>query len=184
MKRILIFMADGVEEVEALTVVDLLRRQKCDIDMVTINDSRLVTGSHNIMLSADKSITEADISSYDVLVIPGGLKGTANLKQEPVVLNTIRDFDAAGKLICAICAGPTVLAAAGITEGRRISSYPGTENDLNGGITQGEAEVSVDSNMITSRGLGTAIPFSLSIIEYLFGKEASEEMRKKIVYKG
>lgn len=182
MNRILIFMAEGVEEVEALTVVDLLRRQKCDIDMVTINDSRLVTGSHNIILSADKSITEADIGSYDVLVIPGGLKGTQNLKQEPVVLNTIRDYDAAGKLICAICAGPTVLAAAGITNGHNISSYPGTEGDLNGGIAHPEKEVSVDGNIITSRGLGTAIPFALSIIEYLFGKEASEEMQKKIVY--
>ena len=92
MNRICVFTAEGVEEVEALTVVDLLRRQKCDVDMISLGDSLQVTGSHGIVFMADKKMSETDFSSYDTLVIPGGLKGTSNLKQEPNVLAEIGEL--------------------------------------------------------------------------------------------
>lgn len=183
MNRICVFTADGVEEVEALTVVDILRRQKCDVDMISIGDSLQVTGSHGILFTADRKRSETDFSSYDVLVVPGGLKGTSALKQEPDVLSEIRNFAESGRLVAAICAGPTVLASAGILSGKNATVYPGMEDALGGALAHPEQKVVTDGNVITSRGMGTAIAFSLAIVSYLFGDADARAMAEKIVYK-
>ncbi|MEE3481463.1 MAG: DJ-1 family glyoxalase III [Lachnospiraceae bacterium] len=182
MNRICVFTADGVEEVEALTVVDLLRRQKCDVDMISLGDSLQVTGSHGIVFMADKKMSETDFASYDTLVIPGGLKGTSNLKQEPNVLAEIRNFHDSGRLVAAICAGPTVLASAGILAGKNATVYPGMEDSLGGANPVTDREVVTDANVITSRGMGTAIAFGLAIISYISSEEDAKSMAGKIVF--
>lgn len=183
MNRICVFTADGVEEVEALTVVDILRRQKCDVDMIALGDSLQVTGSHGILFTADKRMSETDFSSYDCLVVPGGLKGTSALKQEPNVLAEIKAFAESGRLTAAICAGPTVLASAGILAGKNATVYPGMEDALGGAAAHPDQEVVCDGNIITSRGMGTAIAFSLAIVATLFSAEDAKAMAEKIVFK-
>ncbi len=183
MNRICVFTADGVEEVEALTVVDILRRQKCDVDMISLGDSLTVNGSHGILFTADKKMSETDFSSYDVLVIPGGLKGTSALKQEPNVLAEIKSFYESGRLVAAICAGPTVLATAGILTAKNATVYPGMEDALIGATVHTDQEVISDGNVITSRGMGTAIAFSLAIVSYLFSADDAKAMGQKIVYR-
>ena len=182
MSRLCIFMADGVEEVEALAVVDLVRRAKIDIDMVSIMGKTGITGSHGIVIQADKKIEDISSSDYDGLVCPGGLKGTNNLKADDRVAELIRDYFRDGKLTAAICAAPTVLGAAGILDGKRATCYPGMEDGLSG-ATKLTDPVVVDGTVITSRGMGTAIDFGLSIVEFYQDKAAADELASKIVYR-
>ncbi len=181
MSKVLIFLAEGHEEIEALTVVDLLRRAKIDIDTVSITGNRQVTGSHGITTTADKLIEEADFASADMLVLPGGMPGTLNLEACQLLMEQVHAFNDAGKYIAAICAAPTVFGRAGLLKGKKACCYPDMEGDLL------EAEVSYDDvnvagNVITSRGMGTAIEFGLTIIEVFQGKEAADAMAAKIVY--
>lgn len=182
MNRICVFTADGVEEVEALTVVDILRRAKCDVDMIAIGENLAVTGSHGIVFTADRRMTDTDFESYDVLVVPGGLKGVNNLKQEPDVLAEIRTFAESGRLVAAICAGPTVLASAGILAGKKATVYPGMEDGLGGATPVTDREVVKDGNIVTSRGMGTAIPFALALTQDLFGEDEAKTMAERIVF--
>ena len=182
MSKTAIFMADGVEEIEALTVVDLLRRAKEDIDMVNIHDRDEVVGSHNIVTRTDKKIADFKEEEYDVIVLPGGMKGHQNLKASNRVISAIKKMFSDGKLVTAICAAPTVLGYAGVLEGRKAICYPGMEDGLTGAVVTME-EVVVDGNLITSRGMGTAISFGLAIIAYLQDDAASCDMAKKIVFR-
>ena len=134
MNRTAILFAEGYEEVEALTVVDLLRRAKIGCDIVAVKESGEVTGSHGIRVGADKTLSQLVMEEYDGLILPGGLRGVNNLAADERVIDLLRRFAAAGKLTAAICAGPTVLAKAGLLQGRKACCYPGMEDELTGAV--------------------------------------------------
>ncbi len=181
MAKVCIFMADGVEEIEALTVVDLARRAGIDIDMVSIMGRKQIDGSHKIKFEADLILEDIKADDYDGLVCPGGLKGTENLMGDERVADIIRKYFSKGKLTAAICAAPTVLGAAGILEGKKATCYPGKEDGLTGAIKLTDKVVK-DGTIITSRGMGTSIDFGLAIVEYLLDSDAANELAQKIVY--
>ncbi len=182
MKKTAMLFADGFEEVEALTVVDLLRRAGIGCDIVAVDDAASVTGSHGIAVGADRAFTETPFDAYDALLLPGGQPGTNNLAADGRVLKLLREFHAAGKLTAAICAAPTVLAKAGLLEGKRATCYPGLENRLTGAVAVTESAVT-DGTIITSRGLGTAIDFALALVTELDSAEAAETLAHAVVYR-
>lgn len=181
MKKISIFLAEGFEEVEALTQVDLLRRAGAQVTMVSIGDRLEVAGSHGIIVTADKKFADMDFSDADLLVLPGGMPGTLHLKEYAPLLELLKEFDEKGKKIAAICAAPTVLGAAGLLKGRKATCYPGCEDGLTGAEVLTDRVV-IDGNITTSRGVGTAIPFGLSLIAQLYDQAKSDEIRDSIVY--
>lgn len=182
MNKIAIFMADGCEEIEGLTVVDLLRRANIIIDMLSLNDTLTVTGSHNISFKADYLLHSTDLTKYDDIVLPGGMPGTTHLAKNDAVREALHSFFNSDRLVAAICAAPTVLGQEGLLNGKHAICYPGLEDRLTGALIQTESVVQ-DKNIITSRGMGTAIEFGLSIIAYFNGVEASEKIRNSIVYR-
>ena len=173
----------GYEEVEALTVVDLLRRAKVDCLMVAADDQDTVTGSHGITVKMDEKISEL-ADDADMIVLPGGMPGVTNLIANEKVRNLVCGQYEAGRYVAAICAAPSVLGAAGLLEGRHATCHPGFEEKLTGAITSEDAVV-VDGNIITSRGMGTAIDFGLAIVDCLtdFDEEVVEHVKKGIVYR-
>ena len=182
MKKTAILFAKGYEEVEALTVVDLLRRAKIGCEILSVADSGQVTGSHGISIGADRNFSGTDFSQYDGVILPGGMPGTTNLAADERVLALLRSFAAAGKLTAAICAAPTVLAKAGLLDGKKAVCYPGMEEQLTGAKVSFDP-VAVDGTVITSRGLGTAIPFALSIVQYFEGRKRAEALASSVVYR-
>lgn len=182
MKKIGIFMADGCEEIEGLTVVDIVRRAKMEIVMISITGKREVTSSHQVTFLTDALAAEVDYDTLDGIVLPGGMPGTLNLQADETVNKVIRQFAAEGKLVCAICAAPSVLGAAGILEGKWATCHPGFEEKLTGAKVE-EKEVVVDGNVITSRGMGTAIPFALSLVSQMVSEEKAQELAQSIIFK-
>lgn len=181
--KIIVFLAEGFEEVEALTVVDYLRRMDIKVDTVSITKEKEVRGSHNIMVLADMIIEEIkDIESYYGVIIPGGLPGATNLMDNNKVINIIKSIYENEKLIAAICAGPIVLKRAGVITNRNITSYPGFEGQLEGSMYK-EDNVVVDLNIITARGPFFAVDFAIEIVKYLLGEEKSKELKKDILYR-
>ena len=176
-----IFLADGFEEIEALTVVDLLRRASIGITMVSIMEGRTVIGSHRISVEADELLKDVDFDNIDMIILPGGMPGTTNLDNCEPLKARIREFADEGKKLAAICAAPTVYGKMGLLEGKKACCYPGRESDLLGADVQ-MGEVTKDGNFITSRGMGTAIAFGLAIIEEYLGESAAAAMAEKIVY--
>lgn len=182
MKKTAMLFADGFEEVEALTVVDLLRRAEIVCDIVALDGAAEITGSHGITVRADKGFDAVSVDGYDALLLPGGQPGTTNLGNDERVLALLRAFHAAGKLTAAICAAPTVLAKAGLLDGKRATCYPGLEDKLTGATPCTESVVE-DGTVITSRGVGTAIPFALALVAYLDSSERADALAKAIVYR-
>lgn len=182
MSKIAVFFAEGYEEIEALTVVDICRRCQIEVETVSVTDESAVMGSHKILVTMDTVLKKADFDSYDMLVLPGGLKGVQGLEACDLLMEKIDAFYAAGKYIGAICAGPSIFGHRGILKGRKACSYPTFESHLEGAeVTAGPVEVS--GHVVTSRGMGTSIDFALAIAEIFCGKEAAEEMAVKIVYR-
>lgn len=182
MCKIGIFMADGCEEIEGLTVVDVVRRAKMEIVMISITGKKEVTSSHNVTFLTDALASEVNYAELDGIVLPGGMPGTLNLGADGTVNQVIKEFAAADKLVSAICAAPSVLGAAGLLNGKHATCHPGFEEKLIGATTS-EDEVVVDGNIITSRGMGTAIPFALEIVRYFKDDAAVEEIKKGLVYR-
>ncbi len=185
MSKVYILMADGFEEIEGITVVDLLRRARIDIKMVSITDTLKVVTSHNIEIKADillsDIINEGEQEMADMLVLPGGMKGTNNLKASAEVDSLIRKYQAAGKYLAAVCAAPTVYGEKGLLEGKKATCYPGLEDGLVGAVKMKD-NVVVDGQFITSRGFGTSIDFGLKMIELLISAEKAQEIGTQIVY--
>ena len=181
MEKLAVCMADGCEEIEALTVVDLLRRADITVDMVSVGPDTRVTGSHQIVFEADTVAERADWDSYCGIVLPGGMPGTLNLKKNQRVRAAVQAYDREKKLVAAICAAPTVLSDCGVLNGRAATCYPGLEEQLTGAKFRTDAVV-LDGHILTSRGLGTAISFALAIVAYLKDRKAADELAKKIVY--
>lgn len=182
MSKIAIFLADGFEEIEGLTVVDLCRRADIETIMVSIMNTKKVTGSHNIVVEADLCLPDLDFSSLDMLVLPGGLSGTRLLESCEELMKQFDDFNLKGKCISSICAAPTVFGHRGYLKDRKACCYPGLENELNGAIVSFQ-EVEVSDHITTSRGLGTSILFALAIVERYCGKDTASELAKKVVYR-
>ncbi len=183
MSKLGIFMADGCEEIEGLTVVDIARRAGIEIDMISISENREVTGSHRVKFCTDLTKSQADFGSYDGIVLPGGMPGTVHLGGDDTVNRIIKEYAGAGKLVAAICAAPSVLGAAGILEGKRATCHPGFEEKLAGAETTSEGVVR-DGNLITSRGMGTAVPFALEIVRYFADDAAVEKVKAGLAYEG
>lgn len=181
MKKVLLLLAEGFEEVEALTTVDYLRRMDIIVDTCSIHGEKRVTGAHRITVETDKELYEINsIKNYDGIVIPGGLPGSTNLRDNERVIELIKEFNEEEKLIGAICAGPIVLQRAGIIEGKKITSYPGFENDLKEGIYKEDLVVK-DGHIITARGPAVAVYFALKLVENLVGEKKTEELKKDIL---
>lgn len=182
MSKIGVFFAEGFEEIEALTVVDVCRRCGIEVEMVSAYGEEQVLGSHGILVGMDLKFSEADFASYDMLVLPGGGKGTQGLEACEPLMAKVDEFYGAGKYIAAICAAPSIFGHRGILKGRRACSYPAFESHLEGAaVTKGPVEV--DGKVITSRGMGTAIDFALAIAEVFCGKDIARDMAEKIVYR-
>lgn len=182
-KSVAIFLAEGFEEIEALTVVDVLRRAGISIDTVSVTGKLTVTGSHSIPVTSDKLLEDVvNSDAYDMLVFPGGMPGTKNLEANTSLMGMLDRYNANGKLISAICAAPTIFGHKGYLVGKNACCYPGMEDGLNG-ATVSFNSVTVDGNIITSRGMGTAIDFSLKLLDVLGEGTPSAELASKIVYK-
>ncbi len=170
MKKIAVFLADGFEEIEALTVVDVTRRAGINTDIVSI-EGELVRSAHNVFVKSDKLFNEEELKNYDMIVFPGGLPGAENLANDERIKKLVKEFNDEKKYIAAICASPAmVLSAAGIEEDRYITSYPGEdfENMLDK-ANYVEELVVVDENIITSRGPATTLLFAYKIVDLLGG---------------
>ena len=179
MKKVSIFLGEGFEEVEALTPADLLRRAGAEVTLVSIGTEKKVTGSHGISITADRLFNKTDYEDADLLVLPGGMPGT--LKACEPLLALLKEHNAKGKKLAAICAAPTVLGHAGLLNGKNATCYPGCEDGLTGAVCQ-TAPVVTDGTITTSRGVGTAIPFALKLIAQLYSQEKADEIAKSIVY--
>ncbi len=178
--RVLVPLAEGFEEIEAVTVVDLLRRAGIEVDTASLAGGR-VTGAHGIPIEADISIDAADATEYDMIVLPGGMPGSEHLKRDSRVIALLQRFAEQGRYTAAICAAPGVLAHAGLLAGRRATSFPGfLAPDSAPGITLSDAPVVVDGKVVTSRGPGTATEFSLALIELLCGRQAAEAVGSRL----
>ena len=182
MSRVYIFLADGFEDIEGLTVVDLMRRADIDIKTVSIKETKEVETSHGISLMTDMVFAEADFSDADMFVLPGGMPGTRYLGEYKPLTELLTDFYEKGGRVAAICAAPSVFAKLGFLEGRRATSYPSFMDKL-AGAQVCEDGVVTDGNVTTSRGLGTAIDFALSLISQLKGQDKADEIAESIVYR-
>ena len=181
MSKVCVFFGTGFEEIEALTVVDILRRAGIETDMVSVMDEKTVMGSHQIPVVMDKLLSEVDFSSVDMLVLPGGLGGTKNLEACEPLMEQVDAFTNSGKMVCAICAAPSILGHRGLLKGKKAIAYPGFEEQLIGARIVEEPAVK-DGNIITGRGMGCSIPFALELLKHLTDEETAKSMAEKIVY--
>ena len=179
--KLMVMLADGFEEIEALTVVDYLRRVDINVDMVSISDDDLVIGAHDIRVLADKKLSQIDPKEYQAVYLPGGLPGATNLRDNDKVIEILKYMDKEDKLVASICAGPIALARAEIIDGKKVTSFPGFEEDLKAGKYV-EEKVVRDGNIITSRGPALAVEIALEIVRYLKGDKAVEELKDSILY--
>lgn len=180
MIKVSVLLADGFEEIEALTAVDLLRRARIYVDTISITDDYTVHGAHGINVQTEDLFDEVDFSESDMIVLPGGMPGTTNLKEHAGVGKVVKEHTQAGKYVGAICAAPTVLADLGLLKGKKITCYPTVEQEIQGAVLL-RTPVAVDGNIVTGRGAGTAVEFALKLIEVLEGEEKAQEVAKAIV---
>ena len=181
MKHVCVFLADGFEEIEALTVVDVLRRAKIRVETVSLNGNDTVQGAHWIDVRTDSVFEETDFEKVDMLVLPGGMPGTANLQKHRGFIKLLQEFDKEGKWIAAICAAPSIPGGLGMLKGRKACCYPSYEENLEGAEVTDDAVV-VDGHFITARGMGKAIPFALKLAEVLTDKEKADAIAESILY--
>ena len=184
-KRVAVFLAEGVEEIEALTVIDLLYRAGIPCETVSITNSSVVASSHDVSIVCDREIgdTRFDFDDYDMIVLPGGMPGTTHLSENDDLTEQIARFAHDGRQVAAICAAPTILATLGLLEGKRATCFPDLQNVLaEHGAEVLQDQVVIDGNIITSKGMGTAIPFGLAIVAHYLGQDVADELSRKIVY--
>ncbi len=178
---IYVCLAEGFEETEAITPIDLLRRAGAQVTVVGVT-GKTVTGSHGIPVVADKEIGEIDDSDVELVVLPGGMPGTLNLENSEGVQRLIDTAARQGALLGAICAAPSILGHKGLLNGKTAVCFPGFEKDLTGAVP-GTEETVRDGNIITSRGAGSAVSFGLKLVEALYGEKQAEELGKTIQWR-
>lgn len=179
---IYLFLAEGFEEIEALTPVDILRRAGLELKTVAVGESKIVKGAHGIEVVAD--ITESEIKNEipEAIILPGGMPGTTNLEQSEVVIDTLMRAMINGSLICAICAAPSILGIMGCLKNKKATCFPGFEEYLDGATVVDERIVR-DENIITAKGMGCAAEFALCIVEALTSKEKADEVALSAIIK-
>lgn len=179
-KNALIILAEGFEEIEAITCIDVLRR--ANIDLTVAGLQALVTkGSHNISITTDKELDKVG-RNFDALILPGGMPGAINLAASQKVKSLILEMQSCGKIIAAICASPAlVLAPTGILNNKTATCFPGMQNNLDKTTRYKTENVVIDENIITSRGPASALLFAVSIAEKLLGKDTSERLKKDLL---
>jgi 4-methyl-5(b-hydroxyethyl)-thiazole monophosphate biosynthesis len=168
-------LAPGFEEIEAITIVDVLRRAGQEVTIAGLT-AGTCTGSHGITVTPDCTLAEIDPEAVRMIVLPGGMPGAANLRDDPRVVRLLQTAADRGAFTAAICAGPIALAKAGLHKGRRVTSYPGFAKELAGG-TYVEDRVVVDGKVVTSRGPGTALDFALTLVSLLENEAAAKKLR-------
>ena len=176
--KILVPLAEGFEEIEAMSVIDILRR--ADVEVVTAGlKEGLAQGAHKVKVMPDTTLEKIDYRDFDGLVLPGGAPGFINLGNDERILNMAREMDRAGKYVAAICAAPSVLIKAGVLQGRRATVSPSGKAQVEDCADFSEDRVVVDKNLITSRSPGTAVEFSLKLVEVLMGKEKMQQIKEQ-----
>ena len=179
MAKALVFLASGFEEIETVTIVDVLRRAGIEVTVASLIPN-VVKGAHAMKIVPDKNIDDVNVDDFDAIVVPGGNPGYKNLRNDPRVIIFLKKAFDSNKIVSAICAASAVLSDADILKGKNCTIYPGMEKELeNGGGKPKQDIVVVDGNIITSRGPATALPFALKLAEILAGKEVAEAVSKK-----
>ena len=181
MKTVLLFLADGFEEIEALATVDVLRRAGVQVTTVSINPAGLVTGAHGISVMADVLFEQVRYADADMLVLPGGMPGAANLDAHEGLRRLITAHAEAGKWLAAICAAPMVYGHMGLLDGRKATCYPGFEGELDGAAYTA-APVEKDGNIITGKGPAVVLPFAYALAEVLVGEEIVAQVKAGMLY--
>lgn len=184
MSRVLLPLAEGFEEIEAVTVIDVLRRAGIEVCAASLG-ARRVTGSHGITLEADATLDEAQARDFDMIVLPGGMPGAANLEKDARVIALLEEFAASGRHTAAICAAPGVLAHAGLLAGRSATSFPGFLAAHSApGLKLLTDAVVTDGKVVTSRSAGTAMEFALTLVEALEGAGKRREVERMLRREG
>ena len=179
MSAVAVLVADGFETIECLTIVDVLRRGGVRVDLISIMTTRDAVSSQQIGIECDCTFDEVDFDEYDYVVLPGGLPGTTNLRQDPRVCQVVQDF-ATRKHVAAICAAPSILGELGLLVGRQATCFPGFEGSVPAGTYAGSKTVIVDGNIITASGMGQALPFALALLADIAGETAANKVRENI----
>lgn len=180
MKKANVYLADGFEEIEAISVIDVLRRADVEVTTVSISNSQEVKGAHNITIIADKTFDELDNNEADMMVLPGGMPGTTNLGSHEGLKALIKEYYHNEKYIGAICAAPSILGKMELLESSMATCYPGFEKDLKGAIHSDDLVIR-HKNIITSKGPGTAILFALDLAVLLAGREKAEQLKEQMI---
>ncbi len=180
MKKIAVQLAEGFEEIEAVTIIDILRRAELEVIVISITEKLEVTGSHNIKIIADQLFENTNYKTIDMIVLPGGMPGSINLNNHAGLKKEIVEFSKNGKQLAAICAAPLVFGELGILKNKNATCYPGFENRLEGATTTGN-NIELAGNIVTGKGAGVAMEFSLKIIEIFKGKEFADELEAKMI---
>ncbi|WP_332629671.1 DJ-1 family glyoxalase III [Halalkalibacter flavus] len=178
MSKVAVILAEGFEEGETLTIVDILRRANIECHMIGTGGD-MVRGGHDIVVKADAIISD-DVKEYDMIVLPGGLPGAKNLRDDDRVIKLLQEMDHAGKFVCAMCAAPIVLEKAGILEGKNFTAYVGYDQKIETTGTFKEDIVVVDGNLVTSRGPATAYAFAYKLVDVLGGDSLA--VKNRMVY--
>ena len=181
MTTALVFLATGFEEIEAITIIDILRRGNIKVTTAALT-AKTIEGAHKIRIVPDKSVDEVSTEEFDAVICPGGSPGYTNLKNTPQVIQIIKNAYNQNKVVAAICAAPAVLSDAGILQNKNCTIYPGMENELTKGRGIPKPDnIVVDSNIVTSKGPATALAFSLKLVEILKGKQVAESVTRKVL---
>ncbi|MFO7815647.1 MAG: DJ-1/PfpI family protein [Halanaerobiales bacterium] len=179
MSKVLIPLAQGFEEIEAITNIDVLRRAGIEVTTISLN-SLDVKGDHGIPVIADQRIDQINIDEFDAIVLPGGMPGAVNLRDSKKILDFVRKIEDKDGLVGAICAAPIVLEAAGILEGKKATSYPGFSEEMPS-CEYLEERVVKDGNIITARGPGVALGFALEVVEYLNSESVANKLKEDMI---
>jgi protein deglycase len=175
-------LANGFEEIEAVTVADILRRGGVSIETVSMEPHLEVTGGHSITIKADLLFEEADYETCEMMIFPGGMPGTTNLMNHRELMETMVHHAFSGKPVAAICAAPMLFGQTGLVAGKRATIFPGMEDKLVG-ATASSDRVVIDGNIITSKGPGTAMEFALALVGILKGVETQEKLKGGLILK-
>jgi 4-methyl-5(b-hydroxyethyl)-thiazole monophosphate biosynthesis len=179
-KRVLVPLAEGFEEIEAVAIIDVLRRAGLEVTTAALRPGP-VCGAHGISVEADAELEDLEARDFDVVVLPGGMPGTTNLMEDERVLAAVRELSAAGKPTAAICAAPMVLAKAGVVKGVPVTSHPSVRGKLGDAVVRSEPRVLRSGKVLTSQGPGTAIEFALALVSDLVGPEKAKELASAMV---
>lgn len=177
---IFVHLADGFEEIEAITIIDVLRRAKIALKTVSVTGAKNVRGAHDITVIADLLFEEADYGACEMIVLPGGMPGTLNLAKHQGLKAQLNTFAKEGKWLAAICAAPSILGSLGLLKGKHVTSYPGYQEQMIGAVYSEESVVR-DGKIVTSRGAGTAMEFSLKLVELLKDTQTAAALRNSMI---